>query len=465
MRSVTRTIPVSSIAAALLVCSGTAVASDAPSAPVEALVIRAERVLVDPASGNPVPATLVVVGDRIDLVLAGSAAELPSRFESARIVEHAIAATHTVVPGLIDSHVHLTSNPDRLWWQSTVVSSETAAITGVVNAAKTVRAGFTTVRDLGAPRQSAYALRDAIARGDVIGPRVLAAGQMISIVGGHGDVGNGFRPEVADALDAGNTCTGPDQCAERVRRMSRAGADVIKLAATGGVLSQQNRGLDQHFSKAELEAIISTAHQLELKVAAHAHGPLGVAAAAEAGVDSIEHGTFVDAAGIDAIKGRRAFLVPTLSPVIAYRENLGTGRYTELVERKIRDRVAVVGRNIRAAHAAGIPIAFGTDAGVSDHGRNAEEFGLMVDDGGLTPREALVTATRNAAVLLGLDGDIGTLAAGKRADVVVVAGDPLADVRALEKVMFVVAAGRVVRDDFVASRSAPSDREAVPPTQ
>lgn len=413
----------------------------------ELLVIRAERLLEDPRRGNPAPRTVVARDGRIVAVLDGSGAAVDAhRRDGDRVREVRFDATHTVLPGLIDSHVHLTIDPSRQWWQSAVVSSEASAILGVVNAGKTVRAGFTTVRDLGAPRQASYALRDAIARGDVIGPRVLAAGQMISIIGGHGDAGNNFRPEVAEALDAGNTCTGAVQCAERVRRLSRAGADVIKLAATGGVLSQQNRGLDQHFSDEELEAIVGAAHALGLKVASHAHGPRGVAASARAGVDSIEHGTFVDPEAIRDIKAGGSWLVPTLSPTIAYRENLGTGRYTPVVEAKIRERLDATGRNIRMAHAAGIRIAFGTDAGVSDHGRNAEEFAIMVREGQLTPREALVAATAGAAELLGLAEEIGTLAPGKSADIIAVPGDPLADVTAMERVAFVAARGRVVRE-------------------
>ncbi len=431
--------------AVALVIAQTIAAAPAATAD-ELLVVRAERVLEDARRGDPAPRTLVVRGGRIAAVLAGADAAIDAhRREDDQLRELRFDAAHTVLPGLIDCHVHLTADPDRQWWQSAVVPVEASTINGVVNAAKTVRAGFTTVRDLGAPRQSAYALRDAIERGEVIGPRVLAAGQMISIIGGHGDAGNNFRPEIAEALDAGNTCTGPVQCAERVRRLSRAGADVIKLAATGGVLSQQNRGLDQHFSDQELEAIVGTAHALGLKVAAHAHGPRGVAASARAGVDSVEHATFVDADGIRAMKAGRTWLVPTLSPTIAYREHLGTGRYTPLVEAKIRERLEATGRNIRQAHAAGIRIAFGTDAGVSDHGRNAEEFAIMVREGRLTPREALVAATAGAAELLGLADEIGTLAPGKSADLIAVPGDPLADVSVTEQVVFVAARGRLVR--------------------
>jgi imidazolonepropionase-like amidohydrolase len=328
-----------------------------------------------------------------------------------------------------------------------VVTPERATALGARNALRTVQAGFTTVRDLGAPGQAGFALRDAIAAGELPGPRVLSAGRMVSIIGGHGDL-TGFRPEVMEALDEGNTCTGAVQCAEVVRRLSRAGADVIKFAATGGVLSQQNRGLDQHFTDEEMKAIVDTAHQLGLKVAAHAHGPRGIEAAARAGVDSIEHGTYVDEAGIRAMRGSGSVLVPTLSPTIAYRENLPKGLYTPVVAAKIKVRLEATGRNIAAARRAGLKIAYGTDTGVSEHGRNAEEMPLMVQYGGMSPQEVLVSATRTAAELLGLEDEVGRLAPGFSADVIAVRGDPLTDLGALQRdrVAFVMARGRVVRE-------------------
>jgi imidazolonepropionase-like amidohydrolase len=289
---------------------------------------------------------------------------------------------------------------------------------------------------------SGQAVRDAIDAGLAIGPRVLAAGKSISIIGGHADV-SGFRPEVTEALSTG-ACTGAVECAARVRELSRAGADVIKFTATGGVLSQQNRGFGAHFTDEEMRAIVETAHTLGLRVAAHAHGARGVEAAARAGVDSIEHGTFVDDAAIKAIKASGAYLVPTLGPTIAYRERVGTGVYTPVVEEKIRIRLDATGKNIQAAHKAGIPIAFGTDAGVYDHGRNAEEFPLMIRYGGLSTQQALVSATRTAAELLGIAEETGTLEPGKAADIVVVSGDPLADITALQRVELVLARGRVV---------------------
>lgn len=434
---------------ALLLASllpASALAQAAPAAPTERLLIRADRVIADPATGTVGPATLVLRGDRIEAVLPGADAVVEAEPGEAALRELRFAgAEYTLIPGLIDSHVHLTGNPARPFWSVTVTTPERATTTGVVNALRTLRAGFTTVRDLGAPAQAAYALRDAIHAGEVPGPRILAAGRMVSIVGGHADL-TGFRPEVINALNARNTCTGPVQCAERVRELSQAGADVVKFAATGGVLSLQNRGLDQHFTDEEMKAIVSTAHLLGLRVAAHAHGPRGIEAAARAGVDSIEHGTYIDAAGVRAMQASGSVLVPTLSPTIAYRENLPRGLYSPVVEVKIRQRLEATGKNIAAARRAGLTIAFGTDAGVSEHGRNAEEMDLMVRYGGMNAQEVLVSATRTAATLLGLENEIGRLAPGFSADLVVVRGDPLADVEAMQRdrIHFVMARGQAV---------------------
>jgi imidazolonepropionase-like amidohydrolase len=444
-RSARLVLPLAAALAAALPLVATAQATTPAASPLR--VISGERVLLDPASGRLGPATLVIEGDRILQVLDGADAALPADL-AARVVDtRRFAETTTLMPGLIDSHVHLTGNPAEPFWQAVVETDERAAITGVRNALRTVQAGFTTVRDLGAPGNAGYALRDAIEAGDVPGPRILSAGRMVSIIGGHGDL-TGFRPEVIRAMDAGNTCTGAEQCAEVVRTLSRAGADVIKFAATGGVLSQQNRGLGQHFTDAEMKAIVDTAHQLGLKVASHAHGAEGVAAAARAGVDSIEHGTYVDEAGIRAMKANGTFLVPTLSPTIAYRENLPKGLYTAVVAAKIKVRLEATGKNIAAARAAGLPIAYGTDSGVSEHGRNAEEMPLMVRYGGMSAQEVVVSATRTAAELLGLENEIGRLAPGFAADIIGVRGNPIDDLGALQRdrIEYVVAAGRVVKD-------------------
>ena len=349
----------------------------------------------------------------------------------------------TVLPGLIDAHVHLTSDPGTPFWREAIDPPELAAVTGVKNALLTARAGFTTVRDLGAPGNSSFALRDAIRDGIVPGPRIIASGGALSIIGGHGDV-SGFRPEVNAVLDPGGTCTGADQCAARVREWAKRGSDVIKITSTGGVLSQQGRGLEGHFDPAEIRAITSTAHRLGLKVAAHAHGARGIEDAARAGVDSIDHGTFADSAAIQAIKANGSWYVATLMAFTGVRDRLGKNIFTPVVEAKGRGALAQWGTGLTAAHRAGVKIAFGTDAGVFEHGRNGEEAELMVRLGGMTPREVLVSATTGAAELLGLAREVGTLDVGKSADLIAVDGDPLADAVALTRIGYVMVKGKPV---------------------
>jgi imidazolonepropionase-like amidohydrolase len=245
-------------------------------------------------------------------------------------------------------------------------------------------------------------------------------------------------------LDGHNTCTGAEQCAARVRELARAGADVIKFHATGGVLSQGDRHLGQSFTDDEMRSIISTAHALGLKVAAHAHADEGIAAAVRAGVDSIEHGTFASPATIQLMRERGTTLVPTLMAFVGIRERLGHNVYTPIVESKVRMTLEVVGRAARLAHDAGVPVIFGTDAGVYEHGRNAGEFVELVERAGLTPAEAVAAATTGAAHLLGLDNEVGRIAPGFSADLIAVDGDPIADVRVLQHVGFVMVRGRTV---------------------
>ncbi|HEV2865085.1 MAG TPA: amidohydrolase family protein [Allosphingosinicella sp.] len=405
-------------------------------AAAETVVVHAGRLIADPARPASGPSTITIVDDRIQSVVAG----LVPPPAGARLID---LSSRTVLPGLIDAHVHLSSDPGGEYWREAVDTDEYATLIGVKNARRTLQAGFTTVRDLGSAPQVGFALARGTREGLFPGPRIVAAGPAISIIGGHGDV-TGFRPEVIEVLSAHNTCTGAVQCAERVRELARAGAQVIKFTATGGVLSQQARGLEAHFTDEEMRAIVSTAHSLGLRVAAHAHGARGIEAAARAGVDSIEHGTFADAAAIEAMRRAGSAFVPTLMAYTGIREGLAQNRYTPPVAAKVRETLELVGRGARAARAAGVPVVFGTDAGVFEHGRNAQEFAMMVELVGMRPQEAVAAATTGAARLLGLENEIGRIAPGYSADLIAVSGDPLTDVRVLEHVDFVMVRGQTL---------------------
>jgi imidazolonepropionase-like amidohydrolase len=408
------------------------------AAPVaaETVVVHAGHLITDASRPAAGPSTITIVDGRITAVAAG----LNPPASGARLID---LSDKTVLPGLIDAHVHLTGMPGEPFWNEAVNSEEWNTLVGAHNALVTARAGFTTVRDLGSGRLNGFALRRALAEGLIPGPRMLAAGQALSTIGGHGDV-SGFRPEVAAALDGHNTCTGPDECAAKVREAAKLGADVIKFHATGGVLSQGDKGLGQAFTDAEMKAICDTAHNLGLKVAAHAHADAGIAAAVRAGVDSIEHGTFASAATVRLMKERGTVFVPTLMAFTGIRERLGKNIYTPIVEEKVRMTLSEVGKAARLARGAGVPIVFGTDAGVFEHGRNGQEFAQLVDVVGMSPAEALASATTGAARLLGLENEIGRIAPGFSADLIAVSGDPLRDVRALEHVDYVMVRGKTI---------------------
>ena len=408
----------------------------AAPAGAETLIVHAGRLIADASRPAAGPSTITIVDGRIESVVDG----LRPAPAGARLID---LSGRTVLPGLIDMHVHLAGDPSGDFWREAVESDEYWTLIGAKNARITARAGFTTVRDLGSPPRVGFALARATQEGIVVGPRIIASGPAISIIGGHGDV-SGFRPEVIEALSVDNTCTGADQCAARVREFARAGAQVIKFTATGGVLSQQARGLEAHFTDEEMRAIVTTAHALGLRVAAHAHGARGIEAAARAGVDSIEHGTFADAAALAAMRRAGAAMVPTLMAFTGVREGLAANRYTPPVAAKAREALAQLGRAARAARTAGVAVIFGTDAGVFEHGRNAGEFALLVEHAGMSPAEAIASATTGAARLLGLENEIGRIAPGYSADLIAVAGDPLADVRLLERVEFAMVRGRPV---------------------
>lgn len=415
-------------------------AQDGAGAPART-VIHAGRVMAEP--GKPVrgASTILVEGGRIVSIADGFQPAAPG----ARLID---LKDKFVLPGLIDSHVHLTSDTGGLAGQleDITLSPAAQAFNAEINGMKTLRAGFTTVRNLGDGDGATLALRDAIAAGKVRGPRIVDAGVSISGTAGHMDGALGFRDELRPYFDgAGNICNGAEDCRRAVRIQIGRGADVIKFASTGGVNSRIGAGLGKQMFDDEAQAIVDTAHMFGKKVAVHAHGADGIRLALSAGADSIEHGTILDEATIAQWARSRTYYVPTLSTVNGYKERLAAnpGAYEPDVLAKIKWRISITGKSLEQLVPRGVRIAFGTDAGVSKHGRNADEFELMVQHG-MTPIEALKAATVNAADLLGLSDQIGTIAPGKSADLIAVAGDPVADLSLLKKVEFVMARGAVI---------------------
>ncbi|MEP3224970.1 MAG: amidohydrolase family protein [Parasphingorhabdus sp.] len=425
------------IGIAALACATPAMAtSETPAKQVT--IISAGNLIADPAQGASGPATITIIDGKIASIVSGSA--VPTTVEDNITIIN--MSDKTVMPGLIDLHVHLTGDPGGDFWKQATEPAEWGVVVGAKNARITAKAGFTTVREAGSSQYSGFSLRKGTAEGVIPGPRIIAAGPALAIVGGHGDT-TGFKEDINDALASGYSCTGPVQCAEKVRKASRAGSDIIKITATGGVLSQQGRGLEAHFTNAEMTAIADTAHSLGLKVMAHAHGARGIEAAARAGIDTIDHGTFADEAALKAMKANGSALVPTLMAFQGVAEGLGKNIYTPVVEAKIRETLGSVGKAVTMAKKMGVPVAFGTDAGVFGHGRNAEEFALMVQHG-LTPQEAVISATTLAAEVLGMEKEIGRIATGYSADIIAFDGNPLEDVTVLENVDWVMVRGRVI---------------------
>ncbi len=400
-------------------------------------LILVGNLIRDAASGPSGPATIIIKNGKIASIASGNNRPADPGTEVIDL------SGKTVLPGLIDLHTHLSGDASGDYRRAAVNPPEWYTLVAAKNARITAKAGFTTVRDLGSRSdQVTQALRRATAEGFVPGPRIITSARTIAIVGGHGDV-NGFRREVNEALGSDFTCTGPIQCAQKVRLASKYGADLIKITATGGVLSQQGRGLEAHFTDEEMKSIVSTAHVLGLKVAAHAHGARGIEAAARAGVDTIEHGTYLDKQAANAMKANGTVLVPTLMAFKGISERLGKGVYTPVVENKVRAVSDAAKLFMGRAYRWGVPIAFGTDAGVFEHGRNAGEFALMVGQG-MNAREVLASATTGAAKVLDMENEIGRIVTGYSADLIAVDGNPLDDVTVLEKVDWVMVRGRVI---------------------
>ena len=409
------------------------------AAPIAAVakttVIHADAVVTDAETPTRGKSTVIVTDGRIVSIQDGWV-DGPAGAEMVHL------AGKTLVPGLTDLHVHLTGDPGGEFWREATEPEDWGVVVGAKNALVTAKAGFTTVREAGSAQHTAFSLRRGTAEGLIPGPRIVAAGPALAIIGGHADV-SGFRPEINEVLSSGYTCTGPQECAAKVRRASQNGSDIIKITATGGVLSQQGRGLEAHFTSEEMKSIVDTAHSLGLKVMAHAHGARGIEAAARAGVDSIEHGTYIDEPAARAMKASGTVLVPTLMAFQGISERLGKGIYTPTVEAKVRAVAEKARVFMGQAMKWGVPIAFGTDAGVFEHGRNAGEFRLMRAQG-MTDRQVFASATTAAAKVLGMESEIGRIAPGYSADLIAVRGDPTSDVTVLETVDWVMVRGRVM---------------------
>jgi imidazolonepropionase-like amidohydrolase len=418
----------------LCVCAGLAGQQASHSA---TLVVKAGRVLDVRAGVYRDHQIILIEGERIREV--GDEGDLQPRVPSdARVVD---LSHYTVLPGLIDAHTHLTFSPYLMGYSSLAVSVPREALLGARNARVTLAAGFTTVRNVGASGYSDIALRDAINAGDVPGPRILASGPALGITGGHCDE-NLLAPEFHYFSEG--VANGVPAVMAKVREDIKYGSDLIKFCATGGVLSKGDNAELEQYSPEEMQALIREAHRLGRKVAAHAHGAQGIKDAVLAGVDSIEHGSFIDEEDIELMKEHGTYLVPTLYLGDWFLENYQKLGLTDDMVAKAKLVMPAARQNVARAFREGVKVAFGTDAAVYPHGLNAREFAVMVKLG-LTPLAAIQAATINAADLLGWSDRIGAVEAGKYADLVAVEGDPLRDVTTLERVKVVLKGGEVVR--------------------
>jgi imidazolonepropionase-like amidohydrolase len=382
-------------------------------------------------------AVVVVTDDRIVAVGPAGSVSIPA---GARTVD---LGNTTLLPGFIDAHTHVIGRTlgDPAGDDAAVRDVDSfGAILGTVAVRQTLMAGFTSIRNVGAPNFDDIALRKAINEGWVIGPRMQTAAHSIGITGGHCDE-NGFKPGLQDGDFRTGIADGPDQIRAAVRYQAKYGADVIKTCATGGVLSEGDAVGVPQYTYEEMKALVDEATKLERKVAAHAHGAEGIKIAVRAGVSSIEHGSFLDDEGAKMMAQRGTYLVPTLSAGEAVENAAKNGVLKGLRAEKALAAAAAMRHAVKYALANKVPIALGTDAGVGPHGANGHEFTLMVQWGGMTPMQSIVAGTSNAAKLLGWDRNLGTIANGKWADIVAVPGDPLADIQVMEKPVFVMKNG------------------------
>src|SRR6185437_15185519 len=397
---------------------------------------------IDPKAGT-------VLSEMSIVVSGGEIASVEKGYMAAAAGDRVIdLKNRTVMPGLIDSHVHLEGEFGRqAQLKEFTMGSADIAFQSTVYARTTLMAGFTTVRDVGGTGVN-IALRNAINRGLVVGPHIYTAGKIISSTGGHGDPTHGYRDGLhADPSFTETVADGKDACIKAVRQMYKEGADLIKITASGGVLSLEKDGLGAQFSEEELRAIVETARDYGMAVAAHAHGAEAIKRAIRAGVTSIEHGTFMDDEAIALFKEHGTWYVPT---IIAGRSVMDSAKQPGFFPPVITAKALKVGPIIQGtfarAYKAGVKIAFGTDAGVYAHGKNWLEF-VYMNEAGMPPLEAIKCATVNAAALIGISDKAGTIEPGKWADIVAVEGDPVQDIHAMGQVRFVMKEGVVYRND------------------
>ena len=421
-----------------LALSSMARAQETATPAAQRVVLHAGK-LLDVRSGKTLSDQTIVI-EAGKIVSVGSAGQA-NRSSGDRFIDLPNA---TVLPGLTDAHTHLTGDPQDVGPQALSISIPRATLTGARNARLTLEAGFTTVRNVGAEGFSDVALRDAINAGDVPGPHMLVSGPALGITGGHCD--ENLLP-FEYHYSAEGVADGVEGVQRKVREVIKYGADLIKICATGGVLSHGDNPQASAYTQEELKAIVTDAHRLGRKVAAHAHGAQGILWASQAGVDSIEHGSYIDDAAIAEMKKNGTYLVPTLYLADWFLANAERLHVPAELIGKGKEVMAVARKNEAHAFASGVKVAFGTDAAVYPHGLNAHEFAVLVKLG-LTPLQSIQAATINAADLLGWSDKIGAVEAGKWADIIAVDGDPLHDVTTLEHVKFVMKGGEVVKNEY-----------------
>lgn len=404
--------------------------------PRELKAIKADAIITGTGIAIEGPVTVVIEGERI--LAAGNSAQVKIP-EGAKIID---LKGHTLLPGFIDTHTHIASiDNDGGDLAALKETPAHGAIYGTINAKKTLEAGFTTIREAGSLGYVDVALRESINRGLIPGPRIFASGPALGTTGGHADV-NGWSPFL-DLPGTGAIVNGADEVRKQVRLNVKYGADHIKIVATGGILSVGDAVGAPQMTEEELHAAVSEAKRLGRKVMAHAHAGEGLLAAVKAGVASIDHGSLVDDVAASEMKARGTYLVPTLiilEEIVKDGEKKGVPEYALAKAKSIAAERRV---RLRAAFKAGVLFALGTDATSDIHGRNGEEFRYMTEILGATPMEAITIGTMNAAKLIGAEHEIGSIEKGKYADIVAVPGDPLKNIRLLERPAFVMKGGRV----------------------